>query len=400
MFSRMTRFREVLAEASLVRFYMMIFFWALAEGILIFYIPLFVEAKIDNLALVGILLAINPLAAAITDTVFGFVTEVSDHRKFFYLGIVMCLALLPMFLWGTTVWPISVMLILWGAEFEMFVNFGTPLFLVKHTPKESFSKAASFNYTIRNLGYLLGPLVADYLFLQLGQEVWLVALLAILYIIVVCYIYINFHMFGSKHYSAKAGKLSLYSELSIIKKHFRKVIPFVIIGFGAAAFEAIFFVFGSIELAKMTSIAGVIMSLIMLANVVIPPILVPIIPKSWLKGFLVVSCLLIGVGTFSMSYIANEWILAMLLFVLFSLLASSYVAVDSLFLKALSRIKNSEEDEITSVNSLGPNVAYIFVAFFGGSLLQTSSFASGAAIGAGILIICTLIFLKLFHDPK
>ncbi len=108
----------------MIRFFLMMFAWALAEGVLIFYIPLFVEAKIDNLALTGILLAIGPVSALLTDMLFGFVTEVSDHRKFFYLGIVMCLSIIPLLLWGMSVLPISILLVLWGAEFEMFVNFG------------------------------------------------------------------------------------------------------------------------------------------------------------------------------------------------------------------------------------------------------------------------------------
>ncbi len=384
----------------MVRFFLMMFAWALAEGVLIFYIPLFVEAKIDNLALTGILLAIGPVSALLTDMLFGFVTEVSDHRKFFYLGIVMCLSIIPLLLWGMSVLPISILLVLWGAEFEMFVNFGTPLYLAKNVSKEGFPRIASINYTLRNLGYFLGPLLADYLYLQLGRAEWLVFFLMACYLIVTSYAYLNLHVFNKVRYREHATKLSLYSEIRIIRKHFNKVVPFIIVGFGAAAFEAIFFVFGPIELSNMTNISGIIMSLIMLANVIVPPIIVPMLPKKYMKVFLFFSSIFILCGTIAMSSVQNEWVLAALIFTLFSLLASSYVASNALFLQALAKIKDNEEDEVASVNSIGPNLAYVLIAIFGGLLLKSSTFAFGALLGAVLLFLSTLVFLKLYHDHK
>jgi len=191
----------------------------------------------------------------------------------------------------------------------------------------------------------------------------------------------------------KLRHLSLLSEIKIAKRFFPQVFPFLVLGFGIGVYEAVFIIFGPIEFVRTSEVAGLLSALIMLANLFVPLFAVWLLHRFAEKVLISVSA--ITLLLVSVVYIAttDTSIVALMLFLSFSLLALIFLAKDSAFLNILNMFATSEEEEAVSISSLGPNVAYVIVGIVGGVVMQSLGFNTAVILAAVTLLVSVIIFL-------
>lgn len=372
-------------------FFLVLSLFALSEGMLIFYIPIKAEAELGGLLSVGLILAIGNIAGIVTDLIFGFVSEITDHRKFMHIAGGLSFLILPLLLIESS-WASLIMLgILWGARFEIMVSFATNIYLAKHAPPGKFFEVSGTSFLLRNLGYFGGAVLANHL--RLESPFLVAAVLLVIFLVEMLFMYVTFDRHPEHEFKHKAHKLTLYSEIAILRKHFRQVLPFFVLSFGVATFEAMFLIFGPPTFAKLApELAGLLTTIGLLANVLVPTIAVRLI--EWAGTGLSLAFSALGVSLMSLLIIntsAVEFLLPVI-FLAFVFLVFVFVTNDGSFLHTISKLKKTEEDEVISVRSMGPNLAYVTTALLGGVVVSRYGFQAGVLLGTILLLLSLIIF--------
>lgn len=389
------QFRVTFSSRLLIRFFLIIFVWSVVEGMITFYMPLFVESQLSHMALVGLFLGINSFASLATDILFGFVSDLSDYRKFFYLGAISILAMVPLLLWGEGVWAVLALVVLWGAQFEMFLRFGSALFLAQNSPRGEYESLASSHFMIRHVGYFSGAILADYL--RISSEVLVVAAIGILISINLGYMFIAFVKQPVIELAHRARNLSFLSELRVMRRHFKKVLPHIFLGFGVAGVEAIFLVFGPIEFSSLTGLGGLITGFGLFVYVLVPTLSVVLIRKLS-AGYVVGVLGLLSFITASLYALGLDlWGIIGVTMLILVFNAMLMVINDATFLKMLSKIKQDDEEEVISINGLAPNLAYGAIAVAGGVIIEASGFYVAFTASVFILLLCVVGFVVSYR---
>lgn len=360
--------------------------------------PLMAEAQLGSFLGIGVLLAVANIAGVITDLLFGFASEITDYRKFMHLANILSLLMLPLLMFGSGWVSLILLVILWGARYELMFGFGAHIYLAKHSPHGHFFATSGTNYLVRNLGFFLGPIIANFLRLQAPELI--VVFLLIIFMLEWALMYVTFNDHPGHEFKHKVRHLSLCSEYIVLKNHFYDVFPHFLLSFGIAAYEAVFLVFGPAAFNKVSvEFAGLLSGIGLLANVIVPSFISKIIATFGQRWTLLIAGFGVLFSSIAIWIIEDITLLAGFIFLAFSFLATIFLVNDAVFLGTLSKLKSNEEDEIVSVRSMGPNLGYVTAALLGGVLITQVGFKT-TVLGCVIILLITLLLFKLAkrHD--
>ncbi len=388
--------RSQMKHRRLAGFGPILLVWSMAEGMLIFYLPLFIESQFNSLALVGMFLGINAVASLIADVFFGFFAEVNDFRKFFYWSLVLEVVVALVLLFGSGWLPVLLLVLSWGTRYELFLRFGTTIFLAKTSPVKELGVANAIYLGIRGFGFFLGPIIGDYLYNANPDYVGY----AFLVMLAVNAIW-SFLLFTSmKLHPRKIPYSSPLEEWKILKPNLGKLIPFASLSFGLASVESIFYIFGALEFARQTDVPGLVLSL-GLFMLIVMPYLTSYLLLHQHKFKRIIRVFVMVITAAILTYILVEttigfpstFALMLLVAIIFGAIGVLWELNDEMFLRFLARLKKSDEDEIVSTNGVLINLGYIVVGLIGGVVYEGFGFA--AVLGMTLVFFLTgaLVFL-------
>lgn len=377
--------------------------WSIAEGMLIFYLPLFVESQFNSLFLVGIFLGINAFASLAADVLFGFFTEVNDFRKFFYWSLILEVFVAIVLMFGSGWLAILLMVIAWGTRYELFLRFGTTIFLAKTSPVKELGIANAIYLGIRGFGFFLGPIIGDYLN-NINPDFVGFAFLVMLAVNAVW----SFMLFSTmKLHPRKVPYSSPIAELTILKQNFHKIMPFMALSFGLASLESIFYIFGALEFERLTDVPGLVLSLGLFMLVITPYLTSYLLLKQ--KNFKRIISIFVSVIVVVTSIyiyldmgqkLDSTFGLMLIVALLFGALGVMWEINDEMFLRFLSRIKKSDEDEIVSTSGVVINLGYIVVGVIGGALYEGLGFAAVLTMALAFFLFGSITFLLKAKSKK
>jgi MFS family permease len=140
------------------RFAILVFLYAIANGMISFILPVFLQEKLNSLTLVGIILASSSIWNILTDLTIGFLKKPPNYLRLMQLvGLSIFLAFLGIWL-VDEVWMYVLVVALWGILTEMFAfsNFGFVINSSKEKERAgNFGILANFLY----LGYSIAPVI-------------------------------------------------------------------------------------------------------------------------------------------------------------------------------------------------------------------------------------------------
>lgn len=387
-------FKLSLSTHQLRYFFVVILLFSISEGMLIFHMPLLIENELGSLFAVGIMLAISNFSGIFADILFGFVTEITDYRKFLKLSSILSFLMLPILLFGQGWFSILFLVIIWGARFELMFNFGATIYLAKHSSHGEYARMSGVNSLLRFVGFFIGPVLAHWV--RAEGNAWLVVFLGIILVIETALLFLVFNNHPGHDYKKKTQYLTLRSDIYILHKHFKMVLPYFLLSVGVSAYEAVFLIFGPIEFTKQfPGFAGILTSVGLLAYIFFTPLLAQIIKYIPVKRLLISSLAGLIVVTFLHTQAVGEVAVGICIFFSFAFTSTMTVVNDASFMKAISRLKTREEDEVVSVRSLGPNLAYVLVAVVGGTGFISSDFDTAVVVGIWMVIISVISFIIL-----
>jgi len=382
---------------------MMIFFFIVFDGILMYLAPIVITDAGISASLMGLIIGSSSIAGMLFDFFLYRAFKEIHYRRMFLLMFIMAL-LFPLFLFGGNAIIIYLFaMAVWGVYYDLY-NIGTLDFVERTT--EPVEHASNFGVlrSFEGLGYLLAPFFASVLliFLHPGP----VMFFAILIPLIISFLFyasiaLNPIPERSKYKRIKENLFNFFQKLVFRKKIILPIFPLLVILFINLIDTAIW-TFGPIFSEQIGYANGILGGAFMTAFA-LPPILMgwtigAIVKKVGniyaAQGAIIVSSIffiLVGLTT-------SPLFLLLLIFAASFFLSIGIPSINAVFTKYInSAVDRRKETE--TVQDLFTNIGTTTGPIIGGYMAEYLGFAN-AFIALGVLGIAVAIFLFVFIPRK
>jgi DHA1 family multidrug resistance protein-like MFS transporter len=368
----------------LSRFGLIILFYALADGIASFALPVYMEQSLQDLALVGLIFGSSSIFGAVGSLFFGFEQKGRTFKPYFLSAMVMAAAAYLLALKVQSWSGFLVIMALWGFYYEG-INFSWMDFLGRYTQKAEHSGGAGIVQMFNALGYLLGPLLAGWLILR-GR--WAMAP-ALLFLFLSWLLFLAF--FGRKKIAPDVPqrKLRLLTELKTWIRVGRRSFWVVLANFlQTALWESLIWSMGPILLTRtLGSKSALVMALFLIPSVFLRGFSGRWADRKGKKEFVILGLVMAGLFL-SLFGLFNSLLLKSLTAFLSACgVCLFWPAADGLFIDLVDGYSKDNEEEVAGVRGLAHNLGYVVGPMIAGFL--------GQALGLNITFIVYGAFLIL-----
>ena len=156
---------------------MMIFFFVIFDGILMYLAPIIITKNGISDSLMGIIIGSSSIAGMIFDLVLCRILKDTNYRRIFLLMFILSV-LFPIFLFGgKTITIYFIAMAVWGFYYD-FYNIGTLDFVGRTADKEHDATSFGILRAFEGTGYLIAPLLGSILILYINPEPYMMLALA------------------------------------------------------------------------------------------------------------------------------------------------------------------------------------------------------------------------------
>ncbi|MBI4130687.1 MFS transporter [Candidatus Roizmanbacteria bacterium] len=160
-----TRFGS--SRQLLYTFSLLIFFWALFDGIISYVTPLLITQYGFSVRTMGFILSFSAVSGMVFDVLLARYVKRPHYRRMFLL-VLLISSVYPLLLMRATTIPLLlVTMSIWGLYYDL-VHFGIFDFISRVTPRTEHAQSFGVVDVFRALGYLLAPLLTTML---IGYEI-------------------------------------------------------------------------------------------------------------------------------------------------------------------------------------------------------------------------------------
>jgi len=365
---------------------LVVFLWALADGIISFALPIFLKQSFQSLTIVGIIFASSSFFGLIADILLGSEQKGRTFKSYFILSSLLAVSAYLLALKSRSVLSFVIVMALWGFYYDIF-NFGLIDFLNKFSSKWEHAQSSGVVQMFFCLGYLIAPITAGYMVLENRSAM----IAASFFMILSLLMFLGWFRKKIKGDSL-ARKLNFIEEIKIWKAVVDRSWWVLLSLFLLNLWDSLIWSLGPIFLMNSFGVKGsFIMACFMFPRVFLQGFAGNWADKKGKKKFLVYG--LISAGLFLTLFGFQSGIFLKTIFALFSAVGASFVypAADGLFIDMIDGY-SQEEEEITGIRGFGYNLAYIigpltagFLAEGFGMGITFSIYGLVLMIGTGIL---------------
>lgn len=256
----------------LIGYASILFFIYLADALMSYVAPVFIQQQVADTLIMGIILASSSAMGIICDSLFPSILQ-SKHHSFF-IWTTICLALLfpAIFLFFPHyVGMLFVAMLIWGVYFELLM-FANSYFVEAFMRREQHSLAWGVINTFRSLSMFVAPLIAPWLLDQgHAYPLWLVIFLLVVALTATTlfrHLYPHEqHVLADKEVVARR---TLHQELRIWKTIFHRVWPLYLMLFSIVLLEATMMSVGVLateDLRHKSIVGGLFLAVFILPNI-------------------------------------------------------------------------------------------------------------------------------------
>jgi len=249
-------------------FSLVILLYSIADGMVSFFLPVFVKRIVPSMALVGLILASSSIWNIVADLFLGFKKKIWHYKKlvtvsFLLLLLLIIINFLPKSLIGQLkLITLFLLMMFWGFYYES-MSWGTSDFIVGMIDQKEQASSFGLIQVVTALGYTIGPVIAGSMILFSNN---------LTLIITGFFALMGFFLFLSKGLSkfslTKVGDrkriLSIRTEFKLWKLIGVKILPLLLVSLSLGLYTGIVFSFTPILTALNHSLlpfGGLIVSL-------------------------------------------------------------------------------------------------------------------------------------------
>lgn len=364
-----------------------ILFWAIADGIASFSLPIFLKQTLNDLSLVGLVIGSSSFFGLIADFIMGSEQKGRTFKPYFVGSVIMAIAAYFLSLKAQSWLVFLLIMAFWGFYYETF-NFALIDFLSRFTKKWEHAQSSGVVNMFFALGYLLAPLIAGYVILRGRTSMTL----ALVFMLLSAFSFLWW--FGTKkvYPEPPKKKLSFLKEMRLWFKVGRKSTMVLIGLFLLNIWDSLIWSMGPIFLiSSLGEKAAYVMACFGIPRVFLQGYAGRWADKRGKKQFLISG--LVIAGLFLSLFSFTNSLIYKIIIALASAVGAALVwpAVDGLFVDMIDGYKE-EEEEVAGVRGLAHNLGYILgpiiAGFLGSSLgLPTTFFLYGIFLVVGALLM-------------
>lgn len=138
---------------------LMLFFWAIADSILSFVLPLMIVENGYTKTEMGLIIGSSSLCGAVFDLILSKIIKQPNWRKLYFVMLLFTLAFVVLLMGAGMIWVYLLAMAVWGIYWDLF-GFANADFISHHVPKTENASAFGVLNVFVSLGKLLGPVIA------------------------------------------------------------------------------------------------------------------------------------------------------------------------------------------------------------------------------------------------
>lgn len=390
----------------LTSFSLILFFILLADALLSYWVPNFLQDSLQSAFTMGLVMSFSSVVGFAADLMFPQVLRGYTVRKLLLSGITVSLCFIVTMALGVTTPNLFVFLIamaIWGVYYE-YLGFATQQFVSDAIPLKMHTTGWAVIDIFKNLAYLIGPIAAGW-FLLRGEYNFLLITAVILALAFVIFSFTGRHH-HERPLSIEPADINIWRELAHWRILFTRVWPVVFISLFMGLIDATFWTTGAVWTGNLAE-ESVIGSLI-LAAYQLPSLFMGIIIAKWkiydkkkftAEKFLLLSGLTLCLLAFDLPVI----LYVLIVFVSSIFLAVTFPLSEAVYTDLTSRM-GVERKHLVGLSSSTMSLAYIIspaIAGYVSSLVgEKSTFVVIGSLTVLVSLILLMVTPKKLHLPQ
>lgn len=380
-------------------FSLILFFIFLADAILSYWVPNFIEDTFQSSFVMGLIMGFSSLMGLLADLILPQIIKASSIRKMILLGVFSSLIFSGVLMTATYL-PILLIFLLamavWGIYYE-FLGFASQLFVSDYVPLRLHSSVWAILGVFKNLAYFLGPLLAAWLLARGDRNPLFMA-------IVFALLSLSFILVSKKSHKTQGRvnikKINILSELGHWKTLLRHVWPVVIMSLTIGFIDAAFWTSGAVlseTLARENFLGSLILPAYSLPSLIAGFAVAKMGVYKRKKKKALVLMLAAGFTLSIINVFGNTlWLLTMVLMTS-SLLSFSFPLIEGVYSDIIARMGRERQHLIGLSNSTF-SIAYIIGPILAGFISQNyGEKITFSLIGMGTFAVAVIL---LWLTPK
>lgn len=392
---------EYRLKAELLAAGLMVFFFVIFDGILMYLAPIVMTGAGISDSLMGLIIGSSSVAGMLFDFILCRALKQTHYRRMFLLMFILA-GLFPLFLFGgKTVTIYLIAMAAWGFYYDFF-NIGTIDFVERTADAEQQVSHFGILSSFQGIGYLLAPFAASLLLLFLHPGPRLLLALAVpLGIAFFFYVVIALRPAPERdEYGGVTRKtvFSLFGEIELWEKIWVVLFPILLLTLIINLVDAAIWTFGPLFSEQLGAASGFSGGLFMTAYA-LPPILV-----GWFVGRITrkfgnrrTAQGAIALGSIvlaSIGFVASALLLVPLIFAASFFISIGWPAINAVYTERIEKIP-ARRKEVETIQDLFTNLGDTGGPIVGGYMAQYLGFAHsfvalgvlGAIIAAGLFLV-------------
>ncbi len=392
------------SDTPLYSLSMMLFFWAIFDGILGYLVPLVVTQAGMSKTEMGIIFGSSSIFGALLDFVLSKYLSNTHFRKLFFLMFGICI-LYPLILWQAKTVPVFLLaMAMWGFYFDI-QNFGTFDFVGRRKDQDIHAENFGIIFIFKSLGYLLAPIIAGLLITTVvGWEPFLFAgiVLALSFsFFIFLLVTQNKSPISSISLSERAIKpINALRELSLWRSIGKIIFPVLILTMLLNILDAFFWTIGPLLSESFVSIHpfnGFFLAAYELPALMGGWIVGKVAKKYGKKRTAFLSFLLGSILLATLFVFANPVAIMGIIFISSFFISLSWPSIDGAYADYISE-STMHEKEIEGLEDFATNIGYIIGPMAAGILADTFGNLQAFSFLGVMGIICSILLLRF--TPK
>ena len=150
--------------------------WAIADGLVSFYLPIQMQEYLHNIIVFGIIFGASSGVGALADIVLGVESTLFKYTTYLLLGLIgtvllaVCAVLLPF-----NLITILLLIALWGGYYE-FIQIGIFNYVSRHKDSDEYATSFGRIYVFEYMSYVIAPIIAGILVIQGKVPIYVLAI--------------------------------------------------------------------------------------------------------------------------------------------------------------------------------------------------------------------------------
>jgi MFS family permease len=380
----------------------MLFFWAVYDGILSYLTPILMASRGLTNTQIGLLISVSAISGAVFDFVISKFFRFSHYLRFFVFTFIICLAY-PLLLWSSShIFVYFLLMAAWGLTYD-FINFAIYDLSARVSHQDEHTQNITLIGSFKSVGYTVGPLLIAFLISYWSFSPSSLYFIYLFLALSLCAYVVLFSLSPPREFfqsTPHTRSIHWLTEVDLWRKFLRLLLPVLIFNVLFYIFEASFWTIGPIFSQQFPEVEN--FSIIFMAVYILPAVFVVKFAQKFTDRFgkkrtAYVSFIVSSFFLIPFAFTSSPLVLLALVF--FSTMAGSlaWSAIAGAFVDYVAE-SDIHDNEIIGLKDFSANVGYII----GPTLAGLVSDAVGIRPTFAILgIFCILVTSFLFFiTPK